>query len=222
MTKYALTGKKRSGKDTVASMLQNLHPELTTYALASPIKTVINILFGVDEATIESTRDLEMTHTINLANLTEAGYTYTLLVKEHADQAPLFHEFWDMIEERGLIHFDTQRGVYHYTGKLRLMYQLFGTEFGRSVNEDLWLILAPDSAGIITDVRFENEALWFRNKGRAIVEVYRKNDDATETHASEAGVPSELVHVLVPNLGTLADLEKLVVILDNEVDKLLN
>jgi hypothetical protein len=45
-----LIGQKRVGKDTVATIIQELEPSFTRYALADPIKDIARIMFGFSES----------------------------------------------------------------------------------------------------------------------------------------------------------------------------
>lgn len=101
----------------------------------------------------------------------------------------------------------------------RQIMQTLGTEWGRQlVNPDIWLITAenwcramnaelPDTAIIITDVRFDNEAEWVRKQGGVIIHVRRDTSAKVPEHASEAGVTVKPgVDFIVDNDGSLADL----------------
>ena len=73
--------------------------------------------------------------------------------------------------------------------------QLFGTEFGRALDENLWVKYMerrfPNGRVIILDVRFENEADWVRSKGGRIVHIYGPEGAPTTGlggHVSESGI----------------------------------
>lgn len=83
----------------------------------------------------------------------------------------------------------------------RELLQTLGTEWGRGmVHGDLWLLLAeqnlhnlasymPGAAGfVISDLRFENEATWLRQRGGVVVHIQRPNAEAVRAHSSEAGI----------------------------------
>jgi len=96
----------------------------------------------------------------------------------------------------------------------RYLAQALGNEWGRElVHPDVWLLLAErmlDQVGfmIIPDVRFENEAEWVREQGGIIVEIARDNglDVDNAGHASEAGIPNDLIDYVVANDGTIDNL----------------
>ena len=92
--------------------------------------------------------------------------------------------------------------------------QLLGTEYGRTLREDLWVHMAqvqldsPLTTGlIVTDVRFENEAEFIRKNGGTVVHISRPGATIAEnTHASEAGVKFADGDVRIDNSGSFDDL----------------
>jgi hypothetical protein len=99
----------------------------------------------------------------------------------------------------------------------RQMMQKLGTEWGRSLKEDLWVRLAKsrveaDSSKnyCISDVRFKNEAAWIKNQGGVLWRVERPNVDSVQLHVSEVEADDIQVDVTVPNIGSLAELSAIV------------
>jgi hypothetical protein len=102
----------------------------------------------------------------------------------------------------------------------RRMMQTLGTEWGRGIiNADIWLLRAGIVAEewraegvkgvVVTDVRFENEASWVRERGR-LIHVRRDarlRDVQIEAHESEAGIAVDESDCLVVNNGSLGDFE---------------
>ena len=99
----------------------------------------------------------------------------------------------------------------------RELAQTLGTEWGRQhVNPDLWLrmglrewdrvreSLSPRL--VITDVRFENEALAIINSGGTVWRVERENVPQIASHVSEKGIPPALIEGVVKNNGSLDQL----------------
>ena len=93
----------------------------------------------------------------------------------------------------------------------RKAYQVFGTEFGRHLNPDIWINMARAQYRmigklIITDVRFDNEAKWIQSEGGIVIEVVRDSIKAVEGHSSETGVNREYIDYTIENNGSLNDL----------------
>lgn len=104
--------------------------------------------------------------------------------------------------------------------EVRRLLQVFGTEVIRSRNEDFWIdtldgILedAAHESVVITDVRFDNEAMWIHSLGGKVIEVIRPTHEdtgAANGHASESGVSADLVDEQILNDGSLDDLQLMV------------
>lgn len=97
----------------------------------------------------------------------------------------------------------------------RYLAQTIGTEWGRNmIHPDVWLLIAEQALFsdtrpmIVTDVRFDNEALWIRKHGGVVVRVEAADEWTPDNagHASEKGVADGLVNHVVRNDGTIEDL----------------
>jgi dephospho-CoA kinase len=95
-----------------------------------------------------------------------------------------------------------------YKCTARKMMQTLGTEWGRQmIHKDIWLTIAQnslDNRRIFADVRFENEAEWFREVGY-LIHIDRPGLPRS-IHESEAGVGYQNQDFLVKNAGSLKDL----------------
>lgn len=98
--------------------------------------------------------------------------------------------------------------------------QTLGTEWGRGLNQDLWLLVAamrwakvPETAAglIVTDVRFDNEAEWVRASGGEVWRIERPGLAPVEAHSSERGVDPKLWTHLIQNDGSKYDLSMAVI-----------
>lgn len=90
----------------------------------------------------------------------------------------------------------------------RRAYQLFGTDFGRALSEDLWVMLACKAMDIrkhyvITDVRFENEARFVRECGFLFHVTTTRELPKVEAHVSEAGVAVAQGDFILRNDGSI-------------------
>lgn len=93
----------------------------------------------------------------------------------------------------------------------RVLMQTLGTEWGRSLDSEFWIRVASmrlptDRNVVITDVRFNNEALWVKRQGGVIIKIER-DVDAVANHVSEQGVDDNLVNYHLDNNATLYRLE---------------
>lgn len=95
----------------------------------------------------------------------------------------------------------------------REMMQQFGTECGRGLHPELWLLslsmrLPQDRPVVIEDVRFPNEAEWIRDQGGYVIEIERPGLEWDgDTHASETPIPPELINSTLTNQGSVLLLE---------------
>jgi hypothetical protein len=102
----------------------------------------------------------------------------------------------------------------------RHMAQSLGTEWGRNLQKDFWLRLAGafmrdqtdagESHFVISDVRFENEAAWVKQRGGVIWRVHREGLASVRPHVSESGIDNIKPHRTIHNNGTPQDLAEAV------------
>lgn len=90
----------------------------------------------------------------------------------------------------------------------RNMMQTVGTEWGRDmVHGDLWvrsLLQRLAGGGVISDVRFANEAEAILSAGGCVIRVDRPGAAQGDGHASETPIPDHLVSFRVVNSGSPA------------------
>ena len=92
--------------------------------------------------------------------------------------------------------------------------QRLGTEWGRGLDEALWLKVAkmniensPQSV-VVTDIRFENEAAMIRNMGGSVIHLLGRRVDlgSNQGHASESGVAIHVDDFVIDNSGSIEEL----------------
>ena len=96
----------------------------------------------------------------------------------------------------------------------RKIYQRLGTEVGRGIDPAIWIKNAemfikkhPGRTVVITDVRFDNEATFIRNRGGVIINIVRDKEDIYESrHSSEGGLKPDNVDLYIHNNGTIEDM----------------
>jgi len=89
--------------------------------------------------------------------------------------------------------------------------QTLGTEWARNLDSEFWLNLANDKVPdgenwVISDVRFENEVQWVRNRNGSVWHVTGravKLADGQATHSSETPLPIKCGDFIVYNEGTM-------------------
>jgi len=112
-----------------------------------------------------------------------------------------------------------KEAVIDWIGKSsRELMQTLGTEWGRQmIHHDLWVRCLERALAenldtndphpiVITDVRFENEARWIRERGGKIWLIRRPDAAPARPHPSEDGIPEHLLNGIINNVGTLAEL----------------
>ena len=96
----------------------------------------------------------------------------------------------------------------------RKIWQLLGTEVGRGIDPAIWIKNAemfihkhPGRTVIITDVRFDNEAIFIRNRGGVVINIVREQQDIIENrHSSEGGLRPENIDLTIHNIGSIEDM----------------
>lgn len=170
----AFTGAAGSGKDAAASFLI-AEQEYEKLSFAGTLKDAISAIFGWSRDMLEG------------ATSTSREW------REKRD------EWWSAALGREITP--------------RKILQEWGTEVGRnSFHKDIWILSLqrkilenPHKKYVITDCRFENEARALKALGANIIGIRRPmlDCDAGAVHASEAGLPVELLDAVIDNDGDL-------------------
>ncbi|WP_339521781.1 deoxynucleotide monophosphate kinase family protein [Pseudomonas sp. EL_65y_Pfl2_R96] len=103
----------------------------------------------------------------------------------------------------------------------RELMQSLGTEWGRNnVHPELWLLLAAQNLDllarthdtargfVVSDLRFENEAQFIRNRGGVVIHLYRPSAPAVNAHVSEDGIRCLEQDLMLANDACLATLRE--------------
>jgi hypothetical protein len=222
-----VNGFKRSGKGETALAVQR----------ALPDKNVKLVGFA-DKLKILGARTLGFTDKSDeecIRLMDEAKESWDLMVWRHQQQPDLLLEPYSPNVGRLSPGWFTKVPVTNITGRQYL--QNLGTEARKVFGPDFWVdqvLPQPSYIGrshhpntgkvewgvkhlhgddvdvlVITDLRFENEAQRIKALGGTIWEVLRPGT-ASDGHASEQKLPSDLIDREIINDGTLEDLEKVV------------
>jgi hypothetical protein len=96
----------------------------------------------------------------------------------------------------------------------RTLMQTLGTEWGRALDENIWVNAAtwdlqPEHNVVFTDVRFPNEAEAIKKLGGVLIKVMRPHLHSTDTHPSETSLDDyDDWDYVIDNSSTLDDLRK--------------
>ena len=208
-----LAGPARCGKSAAAKMLAAFLG-YEQYALASPIKYMINALFGWDERHSEGgLKEIITEVSLNWKPFAEKWKELGLIHLLNVDmgQRPQFNGMIDVL-------FSDEEADDGPFISPRRAYQLFGTEFVRGLRRTAWLDIAKlrldavseDSGLIITDIRFPNEHQWITQNGGFLVHIRRAGTQYYingPDHASEEGLKTMAMDWQTPFCDNLEQLE---------------
>lgn len=198
---YCITGLAGSGKDTCGDYIaKQLGKE--TYALAYPIKQLVSALLNTSIKDLDDRSKKEKMdfYSVTVDSLEKASQVYAKLgLGEYQD----FHDAWDDWIDLFQLKL-TPWGNYETWLAPRHFFQLMGTEWGRSLHEDVWVRMTPENV-VVTDVRMDNEAEYFRGKDYYLVDVIRESQMNIESsqHLSEKGVSFLIPRITIYNDGSL-------------------
>lgn len=181
-----LSGKARSGKDTVADILEDLFIEnfedVVSIAYADYLKEIVGKAFGLNDRHLYG--DLKEEPIKNLPIRSRSG----LKTQHH----------W------------TPRKLFQYIGTD--IFRRIDPDCWLNVVKNEVLSNRAKASYIITDARFENEINWAMEAGGIHIHIERDNKDfcSDTKHASETSLPEfeeAPNRYVVKNNGTLEDLE---------------
>ena len=173
-----ITGKARAGKDTVGKIVCDTLPNCHWYALAMPIKDALFGMLGVDDPSRRAALMVNKEEAIPYLGVSPRQILQDI-GKAMRDSAG--EDFW--------LHFLQQ-------------------------HLDVWSSLdsiyeTPTTTYIvITDVRYDNEAKFIKERGGAIWRVTRPDAAKVRDHESERGISDEYVDVEIDNSKAIEQLEQ--------------
>jgi hypothetical protein len=95
----------------------------------------------------------------------------------------------------------------------RHLMQTLGTDWGRSIDPDLWVNIMREKVDpfglisvVIDDIRYENEADFIREAG-VLIHIYRMGG-TVDDHSSESGINVKATDTIIYNNGSLQQLEE--------------
>jgi|SRR5690554_132546 len=199
-----LAGRKRSGKDTVASILRNNY-NFSQLAYADSLKAVVKTLTGVEEP---EDKESEVEFKIDVWDIVD--------ISKEIDINPITLSSLLFINLKPWLIGAESGGSIPYKIPYRKLVQLVGTDVVRTINDDIWiercekridLLKKLNVSGIVvSDVRFNNEAQHILNMGGEVWQIERQGL-MSDTHSSEVGIDSKYVSKVLYNNSTIEELE---------------
>lgn len=205
--KLALTGLAGSGKDTVADIIREFHPELTAAAFADPLKEFLEALF----------ENLSRDHFYT--DLKEVYYTAVITKESEAAALEIFRKYYCKYAKFGIT---LELLAHHLQNKVakcgdnysiigtspRELMQIVGTDCLRHQDKNIHIkVRMQHPPNIITDVRFQNEAEAAQLNGYTVIRILGRAS-GTRSHSSELGVPEYLIDTTIVNNETIPVLRR--------------
>lgn len=199
---YCISGRARSGKDTVAKIIQlaNLWINNQSYRNESIQSFIKNELDRISKTYLNVHCDWKsIAFADKLKEIVAA--LFDIPIKNLYDE--------DFKRSANSLNLSDSSGhIYTY----RELLQRIGTEVGRNIDPDVWIkvvldkIKDPKFNYIITDVRFINEAEACKNVGAKLIRVECPTSEKME-HSSENDLDNyEGFDITINNDGTIDDL----------------
>ncbi len=206
MKQYGLTGSAGAGKDTAGAML-GLVTGQECEAIAAPLKRLVHTLFSVTptDAADRSIKEAVLIWPVHYNALQDTADLYYELGLGRYMEFPEAWDQWVMLLD--LQPPEVFGGPMTANKSLRQIYQTLGTEWGRTVDANIWIKMFP-LGKIATDVREENEAMYLISKGYEILRILNNRVDSVNAHSSENGLPDTVQVFDVHNHSTMAHLCK--------------
>jgi hypothetical protein len=210
-----LSGYAKSGKDTVATMIQEYYAESagsgTTYTnwqikkFSGKLKVIASLLTGIPEEKFEDQEFKQSCLGIE--------WSYPVDIPEHGN------EMWDMSVREFLqrLGTDAVRNGLHTNAWVNALMADYLTEervydLGGGMKH-----VTPASKWIITDVRFPNEAQAIKDRGGVIVRIDRFGIEPVNAHESETALNNWTFDYKIANISDLVSLRQSVEVLLNKL-----
>jgi hypothetical protein len=198
-----ISGYAGSGKDEVASIIQRIQPDKDwkVKKFAGKLKTIASILTGIPEKNFE-----------------DQDFKNTMLGNEWANRRGN-HTQMSVREFMQILGTESIRIGLHRNAWVNALMCDYKTEQGIDILDDgnmkLWFKDVPN--WIITDCRFNNEAISIKERGGVILRVNRPGVFPVNNHPSEVDLDRWNFDGVINNDGNLNDLyTKVKNILENE------
>lgn len=209
MNLIGLTGLPNSGKDTVAEIIQLLHPNFgyKLMSFAKPLKVIVATLMGVEPELFENREFKESISSRKWWYFKNMGRTELPL---NLDRIPYYSSVLEDYHTMGIepaiitgmdLITPTNRQV------LQDVADLLKTRYPNLFSQ--WMKEYIYSSGknlIITDVRYNDEAEVIKMFDGIIIEV-RRDEAKASLHSSDKGISQNYVSYVIKNNGSKEELE---------------
>lgn len=220
---YVISGKKRTGKDTVAKFIQETYNDVQCEALAFGIKRTLRVAmqrYGYDKPYIRSL--VEGKYSDPDAIFYE-GDREKPLVMSNEDVLNIFRIGLEILKERGyniVYHPDDIRNLIMSNDtpwSIRRLMQVFGTDIVCKYDNTVWVRYTLERfvnkyAGdeynhlLVTDCRQEHEYKYLKRLGAKFVFIV-KDTGIVDEHSTEKGLTPQPGDSIITNEGTLKQLK---------------
>lgn len=211
-----LSGYAKSGKDTVAEMIQDITkvkaPGLSyenTWQIkkfAGKLKVIASLLTGIP---IEKFEDQEFKASLMEAEWFEHGHDLESMT---GWSRPMYVR--DFLQRLGT---DAIRDGLHKNAWVNALMADYRTEETKERVSDYMAWVTPPSNWIITDVRFPNEAKAIKDRGGIIVRIDRPGVNPVNAHPSETALDNWDFDYKIANVSDLVALRQSVEVLLNKI-----
>jgi hypothetical protein len=204
-----ITGRARSGKDTLAAYIQQKFPAYQTRAMAYPLRQEleVHLRFWHHTGALKLLEDEK----ISCDMLIDLLWRRVAVCPNGMDYDT---EFWidkgavisPLVYVMDYASLENMEG--YYVTSMRNLLQIYGTEYRRAQNLDYWVeawrALHPSGHWLIPDIRFENEAQMVRQRDGIIIRVERPGQEpaAGSEHASEQHFSAIFSDVVIRNTAS--------------------
>lgn len=204
-----LSGYAKSGKDTVAEIIQELQPnQWDVRKFSGKLKTIASLLTGIPASKFEDQEFKES----DLGPEWDRPLEYWHRQGDDSRIAPMtVREF---LQKLGT---DAVRDGLHTNAWVNALMADYHTDTRSEVLGQFIKKVSPPCKWIITDCRFENEAQAIKDKGGVIIRIDRPGIKPVNAHPSETALDNWDFDYKIANASDLVALKQTVEVLLNKL-----
>lgn len=201
-----LSGYAKSGKDTVAEMIQEIQPnEWQIKKFSGKLKVIASLLTGIPVDKFEDQNFKQSTLS------SEWDQLYTAFGDEDISEPMSVRVF---LQRLGT---DAVRDGLHHNAWVNALMADYHTEEKEERLGAYTKIVTPPSNWIITDCRFPNEAQAIKDKGGVIIRIDRPGIKPVNAHPSETALDNWDFDYKIANVSDLIALKQTVEVVLNKI-----